>query len=147
MTNDSVSITKTPMIGVKLMIERYKKILAQKVKVSAKISKCHKRNSYIFLHNHDCKTLFIGIYIDLLSFKFNLLSARYYYAYHQISKFEIYTSLGTAKYIVLPNIIIVVSDNILRICIYERLLISKKFTVPIHTLSAYSILVYKLKVY
>ena len=38
MTNDCVSVTKTLMMGLKLMTERYKKrILTQKVKVSAKI--------------------------------------------------------------------------------------------------------------
>ena len=42
-----------------------------------------------------------------------------------------------AKYIVLSNIISVVSDNILHICIQEPLLISKKFIVLLHTLSAY----------
>ena len=62
------------MMGVKLMTERYKKILAEKVKVSAKISKCHKKNSYVFLYNNDCKILYIDIYIDLLSINFNLLS-------------------------------------------------------------------------
>ena len=36
MTNDCVSITKTLMMGVKVMTERYKKILAQKLKVSAR---------------------------------------------------------------------------------------------------------------
>ena len=33
----------------------------------------------------------------------------------------------SAKYIVLSNIICIVSDNLLRICIHEILLISKKF--------------------
>ena len=75
MTNDCISITKTLMMGVKVMTKRYKKkILAQKVKVSAKISKCYKKNSYIFLHNSDCKTPYIDIYIDLMSINFNLLS-------------------------------------------------------------------------
>ena len=37
-----------------------------------------------------------------------------------------------AEYIVLSNIISVVSNNILRICIHEPLLILKK-TVPLHT--------------
>ena len=35
------------------------------------------------------------------------------------------------------NIISVVSDNILRICIQEPLLMSKRFIVLVHTLSAY----------
>ena len=42
-----------------------------------------------------------------------------------------------AKYIVFSNIISVVSDNILRICIQEPLLISKKFIFLVHILSAY----------
>ena len=42
MTNDYVFFTKTLMIGVKLM-RGNKKTLKEKVKVSAKISKCHKR--------------------------------------------------------------------------------------------------------
>ena len=55
--------------------------------------KCLKKNSYIFLHKNDCKTPYIDIYIDLLSISFNLLSILSYCAYHQISDFEIYTSL------------------------------------------------------
>ena len=90
MTNDCVSVTKTLVKGVKLMTDRYKK----KVKVSAKINKCSKK-SYIFLHSNDCKTPYIDIYIDLLSINFNLLSVLQHYAYHQISDFEIYTSLTT----------------------------------------------------
>ena len=76
MASDCVSIAKTLMIWVKLMAERYKKkkILTQKAKVSAKISKCHKKNSYIFLNNNDCKTPCIDIYINLLSINFKLLS-------------------------------------------------------------------------
>ena len=75
MTNDCVSITKTLMMGVKLMRER--------------------PVSYFFLHNNDCKTPYIDIYIDLLWINFNLLSVLKRYAYHQISEFEIYTSLTT----------------------------------------------------
>ena len=52
-----------------------------------------------------------------------------------------------AKYIVLSNIISVVSDNILRICIQEPLLISKKIIVLLHTLSAYNSLLVRYKVY
>ena len=52
-----------------------------------------------------------------------------------------------AKCIVLSNIISVVSDNILRICIQEPLLISKKFIVLLHTLSAYNSLLVRYKVY
>ena len=36
--------------------------------------KCLKENSYIFLHNNDCKTPFIDIYINLLTINFHLLS-------------------------------------------------------------------------
>ena len=38
------------------------------------MNKCHKKKSYICQHNNDCKTLYIDIYIDLLSINFNLLS-------------------------------------------------------------------------
>ena len=65
------------MGGVKLMTDRYKKIITQKVKVSTKINKCHKKNSYFFLHRNDCKTPYIDIYIELLSINFNLLSVLY----------------------------------------------------------------------
>ena len=51
-------------------------MLAQKVKVTAKLSKCHKKNSYIFLQSNDCKTPYIDIYIDLLLINFNLLSVQ-----------------------------------------------------------------------
>ena len=46
-----------------------------KVKVSAKITKCHEKNSYIFLHNNDCKTPYIDIYVDLLSVMLIIRSA------------------------------------------------------------------------
>ena len=36
-----------------------------------------KRNSCIFLHSNDCKTLYIDIYIGLLSINLNLLSVAY----------------------------------------------------------------------
>ena len=75
MTNDCVSITKTLMMGVKLMRER--------------------PVSYIFLHNNDYKTPYIDIYIDLLSINFNLLSVLQHYAYYQISDFEIYAPVTT----------------------------------------------------
>ena len=52
-----------------------------------------------------------------------------------------------AKYIVLSNIISVVSDGILRICIQEPFLILKKFIVLLHTLSAYNSLLVRYKVY
>ena len=95
MTNDCASITKTLLMGVKSMTERDKKILTSKVKISAKISKYHKKNLYIFLHSNDCKTPYIDIYIDLLSINFNLLFVLQHYAYHQISDFGIYIPLTT----------------------------------------------------
>ena len=52
-----------------------------------------------------------------------------------------------AKYIVLSDTISVVSDNMLRICILEPLLILKKIIVPLHTLSAYNSLLIHYKVY
>ena len=52
-----------------------------------------------------------------------------------------------AKHIVLSNIIIVVSDKILRISIQEPILISKKFIVLLHTLSAFKNLLVCSKVY
>ena len=73
MTNDCVSITKALMMEVKLITENYKKNTGIKGKVQCK-DKCQKKNSYIFKHNNDSKTLYIDIYIDLLSINFNLLS-------------------------------------------------------------------------
>ena len=52
-----------------------------------------------------------------------------------------------AKYIVHSDIISVVSDNILRVCIQESLLILKKFIVLLHTLSVYNSLLVRYKVY
>ena len=52
-----------------------------------------------------------------------------------------------AEYIVLSNIISAVSDDILRICIQEPLLILQKFIVLLHTLSAYNSLFVRYKVY
>ena len=52
-----------------------------------------------------------------------------------------------AKYIILSNTISVLSDNILRICIQEPLLILKRFIVRLHTLSAYNSLLVRYKVY
>ena len=130
------------------MTNRYKKLLTYKIKVSAKIN-LRQKNSYIFLHNNDCETPYIDIYIDLLSIYFNLLSVLLHCAYHQISDYEIYTALSNsmlAKYIVLSNINSVVSENILRIYIQERLLILKIFIV-LHTLSAYNSLLVRYKVY
>ena len=52
-----------------------------------------------------------------------------------------------AKYIVLSNIISVVSNNILHICIQEPFLILRKIIVPLRTLSAYNSLLVRYKVY
>ena len=93
MTNDCVSVTKTLMMGVKLMTERCKKNTHIKCKGQFK-DKCLKKNSYIFLNNNDYKTPYIDIHIHLLSINFNLLSVLQYYAY-QINDLEIYTSLTT----------------------------------------------------
>ena len=42
---------------------------------------------------NDCETPYIGIYIDLLSINFNLLSVLLHCIYHRISEYEIYTPL------------------------------------------------------
>ena len=74
MVIDCVSITKTLMMGVKLMREReVRKDTHIKSKGQFK-DKCLKNNSYVFLHNNDSKTPYTDIYIDLLSINFNLLS-------------------------------------------------------------------------
>ena len=52
-----------------------------------------------------------------------------------------------AKCIVLSDIISVVSDNILIICIQEPLLLLRKFKFLFHTLSAYNSLLVRYKVY
>ena len=91
MTNDCVSVTKILVKGVELMTD----MKNTHIKSNAKMNNCHKKNSYIFVHNNDCKTPYIDIYTDLLSINFNLLSVLWYYAYHQICNFEMYTSLTT----------------------------------------------------
>ena len=52
-----------------------------------------------------------------------------------------------SKYIVLSNTISVISDNILRMCIQEALLIPKKIIVLLHALSAYKSLLVRYKVH
>ena len=52
-----------------------------------------------------------------------------------------------AKYIIPSNVISVVSDNILRICIKELLLMLRKIIVLLHTLLAYNSLLVICKVY
>ena len=52
-----------------------------------------------------------------------------------------------AKYIVFSNVISVVSDNVLCICIQEALLILKKCIVLLHNLSAYHSLLVRYKDY
>ena len=89
---------------------------------------------------------------------FNLLQNTFYcfitflfvllhYVYHQIRDLYCTNNNVIAKYIVLSNIISVVSDNILRICIQEPLLILKKFIVLLHTLSECNSLLVRCKVY
>ena len=51
------------------------------------------------------------------------------------------------KYIVLSNIISIISDSILRKCIQKPLLILKKIKVLPHILSAYNSLLVRCKVY
>ena len=70
------------------------------------------KKSYIFLHNNDCKTPNIEIYIDLMSINFNLLSVLLHYAYHQISDYWINNNNIIATYFVLSNIINVVLEMI-----------------------------------
>ena len=91
MTHDCVSVTQILVKGVELMTD----MKNTHIKSNAKMNNCHKKNSYIFVHNIDCKTSYIDIYIDLLSINFNLLSVLWYYAYHRISNFEIFTALTT----------------------------------------------------
>ena len=97
MTNDCVSVTKTLMMGVKLMTERYKKNTHIKCKGRCKDKISVSKRIHIFSCTTmiNCKTSYIDIYIDLMSINFNLLSVLQHYAYHQISDFEIYTSLTT----------------------------------------------------
>ena len=107
------------------------------------------KKSYNFLHNNNCETPYIDIYIDLLSINFNLLSV----LQHCLSSDQLFWNLYCtnnnmiAKYIVHSSIISVVSDNILRRCIQESLLILKKIIVLHHTLSAYNSLLFRYKVY
>ena len=70
------------------------------------------KKSYIFLHNNECKTPSIEIYIDLMSINFNLLSVLLHYAYHQISDYWITNNNIIATYFVLSNIINVVLEMI-----------------------------------
>ena len=77
MINDCVSITKTLMMGVKLITKRYKKYIHTDIHIKGKgqcKDKCGKKNSYIFLHNNDYITPYIDIYIGLLSINFNKLT-------------------------------------------------------------------------
>ena len=99
--------------------------------------KCHKKYSYIFLHNSDCKTFYTDIYINALCLPSYQWFWNLYFTNNNI----------IAKYIVLSNVISVASDNILHICIQEPLLISQKILVLLHTLSAYNSLLVRYKVY
>ena len=119
MTNDCVSVTKIQMMGVKLVTEVQKNTHI-KSKGQCK-DKCPKKNSYISLHKNDCKTPYIDIYFALPSIIVNLLSVLQHHAYHQISGFEIYTSLTT---ILSLNALfflaqLVLYHNILCICIQD----------------------------
>ena len=64
---------QNPNDGSKINDREVHKNLHIKVKGQCK-DKCLKKNLYIFLHNNDCKTSYIDIYIDLLLINFNLLS-------------------------------------------------------------------------
>ena len=104
------------------------------------------KNSYIFLHKNDCKTPYTDIYIDLLSINFNLL----YHCFWSDQWFwNLYCNNNNmiAKYIVLFNIISVVSDNILHICIPRTPLDIKKFIVLLHSFLAYNSPLVRYKVY
>ena len=65
------------------------------IKSQCKNKSVSQKKSYIFLHNNDCETPYIDIYIDLLWINFNLMSVLLCYVYHQISDSEIYTALTT----------------------------------------------------
>ena len=74
MTNDCVSVTKTLLMGVKSMKERYKKITHTKSKGQCKDEiGISKRINIFFLHNNDWETPYIDIYVDLLPINFDLL--------------------------------------------------------------------------
>ena len=89
----------------------------------------------------------MDIYIELLSINFNLLSALWLPSDQWFWNLYCSNNNMIAKYIALSNIISVVSDNILRICIQKSLLISKKVIALLHTLSAYKSLLVRYKVY
>ena len=93
MTNDCVCY-QNPDDGSKINDREVQKNTHIKSKGQCK-DKCLRNNSHIFLHKNDCKTPHIDIYIDLMSINFNLLPILQHYAYHQISNFEICTSLTT----------------------------------------------------
>ena len=93
MTNDCVSITKTLMMGVKLMSERH---IQKNTRIKSK-GQCKDRTSVSKrIHMFSCTAMtakHLTQTIGLLSINFNLLSILQHYAYHQISDFEIYTPL------------------------------------------------------
>ena len=99
------------------------------------------------MHNIDCKTPYIDIYIDLLliycpyTVGLWLPSDQWFWNQHFTNNHII------IKYIILSNINSVVSDKVLRVCIQEPLLISKKLIVHLHTLSAYNSLLVRCKVH
>ena len=89
----------------------------------------------------------MDIYIELLSINFNLLSALWLPSDQWFWNLYCSNNNMIAKYIALSNIISVVSDNILRICIQESLLISKKVIDLFHTLPTYNSLLVRYNVY
>ena len=72
MTNDCVWY-QNPDGGSKINDREVQKNTYIKSKCQCK-AKCLKKNSYIVLHNNDCKTPYIDIYIDLMSINVNILS-------------------------------------------------------------------------
>ena len=114
-----------------------------------KISKCHKNNSFIFLHSNDCKTPYIDIYSDLLSINFNLLSVHFsiMLTIRSVILKSIFTNNHIiGKYIVLSNTVLYQ----IKFCVFvfrNPSWYQKKLIVLLHTLSAYDSLLVRCKVY
>ena len=111
--------------------------------------KCLKKNSHIFLQNNDCKTPYIDIYTDLLSINFNLLSVLWYYAYHQICNFEMYTSLTTIWQLNTLFFLtwLVLYQIMFFVYVFRNPLDIKKKYSYFHTLSAYNSILDGYKVF
>ena len=94
MTNNCVSVTKTLMMGVKLMTELQKNT-HKKSKVQFRDNISVSKRIHIF----SCTTMiakhFTQTFILTCCRLTLILSVLQHYAYHQISNFEIYTSLTT----------------------------------------------------